>query len=208
MQDVGIGPVNALHAEQGKVPLILFRRPNLAGDGRPLSQSETSNLTGRDVDIIGARQVVIIRTAEEAEPVGQDLQRPLTEHQPGHLGPLFEDAEDEVLFLQARNLADLFLLGEVDQLFHRHALQSSHVDVVHHIVINSQRRIVVNLRQLLFLFILVTGLSGDRRALSRREEIATSLVRIVTRRRGLQRPPLDRWIVAIVLGKVRSLTAR
>ena len=68
----------------------------------PVLQAEAADLAGRDVDVVGAGEVVVVGAAEEAEAVGQDFERPLAEHQAVLLDPLLEDLEDQVLLLQAR----------------------------------------------------------------------------------------------------------
>ena len=72
---------------------------------------------------------MIVGAAEEPEPVRQDLERSLAEHQAVHLRPLFEDLEDEVLFLKPRVIADLLFAGQQQQVFHREPLQLGDVDV-------------------------------------------------------------------------------
>ena len=100
-QQVGVLVVDRLDAEQGEVALVLLGRADLPGDRRPGLQAEAANLAGRDVDVVGAGEVVVVGTAEEAEAVGQDLQRPLAVHQPVELHPLLEDLEDQVVLLDA-----------------------------------------------------------------------------------------------------------
>ncbi len=95
----------------------------------PVLQAEAADLAGRDVDVVGAGQVVVVRAAQEAEAVGQDLQRALAVHQAVLLDPLLEDLEDQVLLLQPRVLGDSLALGGADQLRHRHLLQLGEVDL-------------------------------------------------------------------------------
>ena len=92
-------------------------------------QAEAADLAGRDVNVVGAGQVVVVRAAEEAEAVGQDFQRPLAEHQAVLLDPLLEDLEDQVLLLQAGVLADAFGLGGADELRHGHLLKLGEMDL-------------------------------------------------------------------------------
>ena len=73
---VGRLVVDRLDPEQGEVPLVLLGRADLAGDRVAGPQAEPADLAGRDVDVVGAGQVVVVRAAEEPEAVGQDLERP------------------------------------------------------------------------------------------------------------------------------------
>ena len=121
--------VDRLDAQQGEIALVLFGRADLAGNGRTGLQAEPADLAGRDVDVVGAGQVVIVGAAQKPEPVGQDLQRSLAVHQPVHLHAFFQDAEDQVLLLHARHVGDVLFAGLLDQLGHAHLLQFGDVDL-------------------------------------------------------------------------------
>ena len=69
-QEVGIVVVNRLDAQQREVALVLFRRADGAGHNAAVSQAEASDLTRRDIDVVRAGEVMVIGTAEKAEPVG------------------------------------------------------------------------------------------------------------------------------------------
>ena len=122
-QHVRVLVVDRLDAQQGEVALVLLGRPDLAGDDRAGPQAEAADLAGRDVDVVGAGEVVVVGAAEEAEAVGQDLERALAEHQAVLLDPLLEDLEDQVLLLQAGVLGEALGLGRAEELRHRHLLQ-------------------------------------------------------------------------------------
>ena len=100
-EDVGIVVVDRLDAEQGEVAFVLLGRANLPGDDGAGAQAETANLARRDVDVVGAGEIVVVGAAQEAEAVGQDFERAFAEHQAVLLDPLLEDLEDQVLLLQA-----------------------------------------------------------------------------------------------------------
>ena len=127
-EDVRILTADRFDAEQGEVAFVFFRGANLARDRGTRPQPEPSNLAGRDVDIVGAGEVVIVGTAQEAETIGQDFQRPFAEHQAVHLGPLFQDLEDQVLLLQTGVIGQLLDTSLSEQLRHRHALQFGDVN--------------------------------------------------------------------------------
>ena len=110
-EQVGVLVVDRLDAQQGEVALVLLRRADLPGDDGAGLQAEAADLARRDVDVVGAGQVVVVGAAEEAEAVGQDFERPLAEHQAVLLHPLLEDLEDQVLLLQAGVLGDVLVLG-------------------------------------------------------------------------------------------------
>ena len=98
-EQVRILVVDRFDAQQGEVALVFLRRADLAGDRGAGPQAEAADLARRDVDVVGAGQVVVVGAAEEAEAVGQDFQRALAEHQAVELHPLFEDLKIRSCFL-------------------------------------------------------------------------------------------------------------
>ncbi len=128
-QQVGILVVDRLHAQQGEVALVLLGRPNLTRYRRPRAQPKTPNLAGRHVDIVGAGQVVVVRTAQEAETVGQDLQRSFPVHQPIELHAFLENLENQVLPLHAGIVDEVLLARLLNQLAHRQLLQFGDVRI-------------------------------------------------------------------------------
>src|SRR5205823_110154 len=90
-------------------------------------EAEAADLARRDVDVVGARQVVVVGAAQEAEAVGQHFQRPLAEHQAVLLDPLLEDFEDQVLLFQTRVLGQPLVLGDLEELRDSHLLELADV---------------------------------------------------------------------------------
>src|SRR5262245_32742834 len=78
---VGFLEIDRLDAKQREVTLGFLGRTNLTGNRNARLETESANLAGTDVDVVRARQVVVIRTAEEAEPVGKDFKRSFAVHQ-------------------------------------------------------------------------------------------------------------------------------
>ena len=64
----------------------------------------------------------MLGAAEEAESIRQDLERAFAEHQAVELHPFLQDAEHEVVLLDACDVADLLLPGQVDEFLHRQFL--------------------------------------------------------------------------------------
>ncbi len=128
-ESVGILVVDRLDAEQGEVALVLLGRPDLPSDDGSRLQAEAANLARRNVDIVWAGEVIVVRTAEEAEAVRQNLQGALAEHQAVLLDPLLEDLEDQVLLFEPRVLRDPLAFGGADQLRHRHLLKLGEMDL-------------------------------------------------------------------------------
>ena len=114
----GILIVDGLDSQQREVALVFLRRANLARHRGPGAQPEAANLARRDVNVVGAREVVIIGAAKKAEAVGQDFQRAFAEHQAVELHALLEDLEDQILLLDPHEVGQVFLAGLLDQLRH------------------------------------------------------------------------------------------
>ena len=113
---LGMLAVDHLHLEEGEVPLGFLRRANLPGNGVAGPQIEFLDLRRRNVDVIGARQVVVRRRAEEPVPLGQDLENPLGEYEPVLLGLRLEDLEYDLLLPETREPLDIERRGDVDEL--------------------------------------------------------------------------------------------
>ncbi len=120
---VGIFKIDRLDPQKREIALVFLGGPDLARDDRAGFQAETANLAGRDVDIVGAGEVVVIGAPQEAEAVGKDLERPFAVHQAVLLDPFFEDLEDQVLLLEAHVVDDPLGLRRANQLGHRHFLE-------------------------------------------------------------------------------------
>ena len=69
--------VDVLDLEQGQVALALLGRPHLAHDRVAGAQIEALDLAGRDVDVVGAVEVVPVLAAKESVAFGQDFQHAL-----------------------------------------------------------------------------------------------------------------------------------
>ena len=93
--------VDGVDFDQGEVALAFFGRPDLAGDGVARAQIEAANLRGRDVNVIGAWQVVVFGCAQKAEAIGQAFENAFGEDQPALFGLRLENLKNEFLFAKA-----------------------------------------------------------------------------------------------------------
>jgi hypothetical protein len=126
---VGLFEIDGLDAEQREVLLGLLGRPNLPGDDVPLLQAETPNLTGRDVDVVGAGQVVVVGASQEAESVRQDFQHALAVHQAVALNPRTDQPEHQLLSPQRGDVVDALFLGQFVEVGDLHLLEVFDVQV-------------------------------------------------------------------------------
>ena len=93
--------VDGLDLDQGEVLLAFVRRADVAADGVAGLEVELANLRGRDVDVVGAGQVVVVGRAQEAVAVGQDFEHALGEDVAFFFALRLKDLEDEVLLAKA-----------------------------------------------------------------------------------------------------------
>ena len=92
--------VDGVDFDQREVALAFLGRPDLAGDGVAGAQIETADLRGRDVDVVGAGQIVVLGRAQEAEAVGQAFEHAFGEDQSALFGLRLQDLEDQLLLAQ------------------------------------------------------------------------------------------------------------
>ncbi len=126
--DFGVLEVDRLDLDQGEVALALLGRADLAGDRVAGAQVEAADLRGRDVDVVRAGQVVVVRRAQEAEAVGQALEHALGEDQAALLGLRLQDLEDQLLLAQRRGALDAQVLRHLHELVDRHLLERPDVE--------------------------------------------------------------------------------
>ena len=120
--------VDGVHLDQREVALAFLGRADLAGDGVAGAQVEAADLRGRDVDVVRARQVIVLRRAQEAEPVGQAFEYAFGEDQAALFGLGLEDLEDQLLLTQAGGAGDVHVLGHLVELLDAHVLQFDQIE--------------------------------------------------------------------------------
>src|SRR3989304_6110634 len=77
---VGVLGVDLLHLEEGEIPLVPLGRPDLPRHRVAGAESEPADLGGRDVDVVGPRQVIRIGGPQEGVPVGGNPEDSLAGH--------------------------------------------------------------------------------------------------------------------------------
>src|SRR5207247_6120808 len=93
---LGLLAVDRLDLEEREVALALLGRPHLAHDGVAGAQVEPLDLAGRDVDVVGAVEVVPVGAAEKAVALRKNLEDPLAAQDRIRIEQRLLDAEDEV----------------------------------------------------------------------------------------------------------------
>ena len=120
---VGVVAINRFHLEQREEPFLVLWRTDLSGDEIAGLQLETPDLRGRDVNVLGAGQVIVAGRTEESKTVRQDFQHALTEHHAVAFGVLLENLVDDLVFLEDGDRLDATVARHFLQARHRHGLQ-------------------------------------------------------------------------------------
>ncbi len=113
---LGRRSVDFVDAQQGEEPFVGFRWSDLTGNDAARAQSELSNLTGRDVNVVRTTQIMVVRAAEESETVGQNFERspPGEDLSVAHAGRNY--LKDEFLARHLLPAFDLKLACQASQL--------------------------------------------------------------------------------------------
>ena len=122
--------VDGVDFDQRKVTLAFLGRADLAADGVAGAQIEAADLRGRDVDVVGTRQVVVFRRAQKAEAVGQAFEHAFREDQAALLRLHLQDLEDELLFAESGEALDAQIFGDLVELLDAHVLQLHQIESV------------------------------------------------------------------------------
>ena len=122
-----LAAVHRLHLQQREVALPLLRRADLARHRVTRAQVESLDLRRRDVDVVGAVEVVPVLAAQESVSLGQDLEHAFADERLRSVEQLLLDPEDEILAPERVVRRDVELIRHVVQLRHRPSLELSDV---------------------------------------------------------------------------------
>ncbi len=120
---VGIVVIDGDDLGQREVALAILGRADFAFDRIAGAQARAADLVGRDVDVVGAGEVVRLGAAQEAETVLQHFDRALADDFFAVFGDFLEDREHQILAAHRRRAFDLVFLGHLDQLGRRPFLE-------------------------------------------------------------------------------------
>ncbi len=121
--------VDGVHLEQGEVALAVLGLTHRAAHRVAGPQVEAADLRRGHIDVVGSGEVGEVRTPQEAEAVGQHLQRAVAADLHlllgllGRLGLGLEDGEDQVLLLHGAGGLDVEVARQLGQLGHLQVLQ-------------------------------------------------------------------------------------
>ncbi len=112
---LGVLEIDRVDLEQREVALAFLRRADFAFDGVAGAQAEAADLRRRDVDVVGSRQVIRFRRAQEAEAIGQHFDHAFADDVDFFRRELLEDREHLFLLAHGRGVLDRVLLGKGQQ---------------------------------------------------------------------------------------------
>src|SRR5262249_60486814 len=92
--------------EQREIALAFLRASNLALDGVARAQTEAPDLRWRNVDVVGAWQVVCLRRAQEAEAILQHFDDTLADDFDLLRCELLENREHQLLLAHRGGILD------------------------------------------------------------------------------------------------------
>ena len=119
--------VDVINFEQREIAFAFFRRADLAENGVAGVQVEPTNLTGRDINVIGAGEVGAIARTQETKAIGQDFQHAITVNRLAILGVVFQDGENDVLLTLAGRAFEIEGHGDVGEFLGGFFLQFSQI---------------------------------------------------------------------------------
>ncbi len=108
--------VDVFNFEHGEVAFALFWGANLAGDGVSGAEVEASDLRGRDVDVVGSGEVVVVGRAEESEAVREDFEDAFAVDNALIFGLFLQDREDHFLAAILGGVFDAEFAGDVGEV--------------------------------------------------------------------------------------------
>src|SRR5437870_1287892 len=108
--------VDRFNLDQREVLFTFVRRADLAANCVASLEVEFANLGGRDVDIVGAGQIVVVGRAEKAIAVGQNFQHAFGKNVGFFFALRLEDLEDQILLAQTAGPGQIQRSGDLGQL--------------------------------------------------------------------------------------------
>ena len=123
--------IDRVALQQREIALALLRAANHAFDRVAGAQAEPPDLGRRNIDVVGAGEVVGVGRAQEGEAVLQDLDDALADDLDVDARQLLEDGEHQLLLAHGRGVLDLVLLGEREEFGRRFLLQVLEFDFPH-----------------------------------------------------------------------------
>ena len=111
--------IERVDLEQREIAFAFFRAADVAFDGVAGAKAEAADLRRRDVDVVGAGQVVGVGRAQKAEAVGENLNDAFADDVDFLDRELLENGEHQLLLAHGAGIFDPVLFRERDELGRR-----------------------------------------------------------------------------------------
>ena len=119
--------VDGFDFDQGEVAFSILRRTHLSRHRVARAQVEFTNLRGRDVDVVRAWQIVVVRGSEKSETVRKSFKNAFTENEAALLGLRLQDLENQFLLPHSGSSLNVEVFGNLRQRGNVHFLQLCNV---------------------------------------------------------------------------------
>src|SRR5262249_49067811 len=93
-----------------------MRRTHLSADGVTSFEVEFADLRGRDINVVGAGQIVVVRRTKEAVSVGKYFEDAFGEDVSFFFALCLEDLEDQILLAEAAGAGKIERSGDAGKL--------------------------------------------------------------------------------------------
>ena len=104
--------IDRIDLQKREIALALLRAADQAFDGVAGAQAKTANLRGRDIDVVGAGEIIRVGRAQKAEAVLQYLDHAFADDLDLTAGELLQDRKHQLLFAHDRSVFDFVFFSE------------------------------------------------------------------------------------------------
>src|SRR5205807_10643886 len=115
-RDFRVLKIDGFDFDQREIAFAVFRRAHLAGDGVAGAQVKLADLRRGNVDIVRPGKIVVFRSAQESESIGQAFKDALGENQTVLFRLRAEDLKDQLLLAHAARAGNVQFLGNLGEV--------------------------------------------------------------------------------------------
>ncbi len=112
---IGLVEIDLGNPGEREITFAILGCANFSFDRIAGAKAEFANHIGRNVNVVGTRQIIGFGTAQKAEAVVQNLDRAHAHDLGPSLGPDLEDREHQILLAQRRCALDAHFFGHCDE---------------------------------------------------------------------------------------------
>ncbi len=132
--------IDQIDLEQREIALAFLWTADDAFDRIAGSETQAPDLRRRDIDVVGAGQIIGVRRAQEGETVLQDFDDAFADDLDIHARELLEDGEHQFLFAHNRGVFDLVFFSEGEKFGRRFLFEVFEFDFPHRGILERRTR--------------------------------------------------------------------